>query len=196
MQVATKFKSANLAQLNIAASALYLLAKLSTPSEAQEEALELAKQGENISYTKARDIINQHKEAAMLAASTPDNVNVPAETVGWRASTPAPAMALPVAQTVEVQSAAIIEQSEDKLPGKTTENPEQFQISNLSHNIAHATDSNDYLSKDQTDYEIQALSLVGNLIYLTDQGQRGSELLGEVTEVKEVTATDRLLKSQ
>jgi hypothetical protein len=111
--------------LDIAASALYLLAELSTPDEAQEEALELAKQGENITYAKAKDIIKQHKEPAMLIASKPDNVDVPAETVGWGASTPA--MALLVAQTIEAQSPAIIEQSEDKLPGKTTEAPAHLQ---------------------------------------------------------------------
>jgi predicted nucleic acid-binding protein len=36
MQVATQFKSAKLADLDIAASALYLLAELSTPDGAKE----------------------------------------------------------------------------------------------------------------------------------------------------------------
>ena len=195
MQVATQFKSANLAHLEIAASALYLLAEASTPSEAQKEVLELAKQGENIGYAKARDIINQHKKTAMLAtSSTSDNVDVLAETVGWTASTPAPTMTLPVESTVKTQSVTTIEQSEDKISGKTTEAPEHFQISNPSDIIAHDKDSNYYLSKEQTDYEIRALSLVGDLIYITDQEQQESKLLGEITEVKEVTATEMVIK--
>ena len=62
MQVATKFKRANLAYLNIAVSALYLLAETSTPEEIREQALELAKQGENISHTKVKEMITQSKK--------------------------------------------------------------------------------------------------------------------------------------
>lgn len=58
MQVATQFKCANLACLNIAVSALYLLARPSTPEKARKQALELAKKGENITYVKAKEIVN------------------------------------------------------------------------------------------------------------------------------------------
>lgn len=58
MQVATEFKCANLAHLDIAVSALYLLAQPSTPKEARKQALELAKEGEYITYSKAKEIVN------------------------------------------------------------------------------------------------------------------------------------------
>ena len=60
MQVATKFKCAKLAHLNIAVSALYLLAKSSTPEQALKEALEIASEGENLTYSKAAEIVNRH----------------------------------------------------------------------------------------------------------------------------------------
>ena len=187
MQVAMKFKSANLAHLDIAVSALYLLAEPSTPNEAHEEALELVKQGENITYAKAQNIINQHKEAAKLMASKPDNTDVPAEIVGSGASTPA--KALPVAQTVKDQI-AFVEQSEDKLPGKKTEALANFQVSNCSHNMVPATDNGDCPPRDQAEIDIQSLFGVGNLICFTDFGQQHHKWLGEVTEVKKAAATN------
>ncbi|GJD22786.1 hypothetical protein RIVM261_077420 [Rivularia sp. IAM M-261] len=68
MQVATQFECANLAHLNIAISALYLLAEPSTPEKARKQALELAKEGENITHTKAQIIVNHHKELAQPSA--------------------------------------------------------------------------------------------------------------------------------
>jgi hypothetical protein len=62
MQVTTQFKNANLAHLNIAVSALYLLAEPSTPEKARQEILELAKKGENITYTKAKTIVSESQE--------------------------------------------------------------------------------------------------------------------------------------
>lgn len=192
MQVATRFKCANLAHLNIAASALYLLAEPSTPDEAQEEVLELTKQGENITHAKAKDIVNKHKEAVMLMASKPDIVTIPAEAMGWEAS-PA-AIQLPVAKTVKTQSAAVVKPSENKLPGKITETPAHLQMSNRSHDMAPDADSGDYSLKDQSEIDIQSLSLIGSLIYLTDQGQQESKLLGQISEIKEVTATDVVIR--
>jgi len=174
MQVATKFKNANLAHLDIAASALYLLAEPSTPNEAQKEALELAKQGENITYAKAKDIINQHKEAAKLMASKPGTIDVSSEAVEWEASPPA--MPRKVAQTVEAESAAVVEQSKDKLPGKRTEAP--------------AANSGGYPPQNQAEIKPQSLFEIGEHICITDLGQQDHRWLGEVAEVKEATTTD------
>jgi hypothetical protein len=63
MQVAEKFKCRNLTHLDIAPSALYLLASPSTPEEARTEALQRAINGENITYTKAKTIVWEHKNA-------------------------------------------------------------------------------------------------------------------------------------
>ncbi|MBE9016796.1 DUF3102 domain-containing protein [Chroococcidiopsidales cyanobacterium LEGE 13417] len=70
MRVAEVFKSANFADLFIASSALYLLAAPSTSESARQEALELAKKGEHITYSKARSIISQHQELKKLKNST------------------------------------------------------------------------------------------------------------------------------
>jgi hypothetical protein len=60
MQVAEKFKCLNLIHLDIATSALYLLARPSTPEEAHQEALERAAQGETITHAAAKEIVAHH----------------------------------------------------------------------------------------------------------------------------------------
>lgn len=77
MQVADKFKNLNLRHLDIAASALYLLASPSTSEEARTEAHQRASQGENITYTKAKAIIAKHKKAANLKDSLLQTSDVP-----------------------------------------------------------------------------------------------------------------------
>ena len=62
MQVSEKFKNVNFTHFNFSASALYTLAAPSTPDSAREYALQLASKGENITYSKARQIVNQHKK--------------------------------------------------------------------------------------------------------------------------------------
>ena len=79
MQVATQFKCANLAHLNIAVSALYLLAETSTPEEARKQALELASKGEDINHTKAKAIVSHHREQAQSNTYKPATTNVSAQ---------------------------------------------------------------------------------------------------------------------
>ena len=62
MQVAEQFKCVKFMHLNITASTLYLIAAPSTPKEGRVEVLERASHGENISYTKAKAIVSQHKK--------------------------------------------------------------------------------------------------------------------------------------
>ena len=76
MQVAAQFKCANLAHLNIAASALYLLAERSTPEEARKQVLEIATKGEHINYTKAKEIISHHRELAQSNIYEPATMNI------------------------------------------------------------------------------------------------------------------------
>ncbi|MDZ8091523.1 MAG: DUF3102 domain-containing protein [Nostoc sp. DedQUE05] len=79
MQVATQFKCANLAHLNIAVSALYLLAEPSTPEKARKETLELVKEGENITHTKAKAIVNRHQKLAQPNALKPAIIDISAK---------------------------------------------------------------------------------------------------------------------
>ncbi|MGF1478172.1 MAG: DUF3102 domain-containing protein [Cyanophyceae cyanobacterium] len=63
MQVYEQFKSVNFKNLDIAVSALYLLAAPSTPPEARHKALARAHQGESITYSKAKTIVGYYKKA-------------------------------------------------------------------------------------------------------------------------------------
>lgn len=63
MTVAEQFKSANFADLQIAPSALYLLAAPSTPETARVEAIARAEEGESITYSRARELIEEAQEA-------------------------------------------------------------------------------------------------------------------------------------
>lgn len=82
MQVARQFKRGNFTDLNIAASALYLLASNTTSVAARQEALERAAQGEIINRSEAKSIIAQHKEIGKRSLLPKQiTVDVPAETI-------------------------------------------------------------------------------------------------------------------
>ncbi|PSB28840.1 DUF3102 domain-containing protein [Chlorogloea sp. CCALA 695] len=66
MQVHRKFKTVQLTNWDIATSALYLLAADSTPEAAREEVLLLADVGEIITLSKAKSIVQQHRQAAQI----------------------------------------------------------------------------------------------------------------------------------
>lgn len=81
MQVHRRFKTVKFTDLNIATSALYLLASNSTSVAVRQEALERAMQGEIINYSKAKSIIAQHKEIGNRSLPTQITVDVAAQTV-------------------------------------------------------------------------------------------------------------------
>ncbi len=60
----------NLGQLEIGKSAYYLLAAPSTPEFAREEALNRAENGETITYTTAKEIVDWHKEQSRQTEPT------------------------------------------------------------------------------------------------------------------------------
>ena len=62
MQVSENLKCDNLTHLNIAVSAFYLLASPSISEEVRTEALQRVKQGEDITYTKAKAIVADQKK--------------------------------------------------------------------------------------------------------------------------------------
>jgi Protein of unknown function (DUF3102) len=69
MNVAEVFKSATVADL-IPPKALYLLAASSTPEAAREKALQQAESGEHMTYDKAREIIQEHRQALSMRQLT------------------------------------------------------------------------------------------------------------------------------
>jgi hypothetical protein len=91
MQVATQFKCANLAHLNIAVSALYLLAQPSTPEKARQEVLELAKEGEHITHTKTKAIVSSHQEQAQPNALKPATIDISTQAREGNSLTPSEA---------------------------------------------------------------------------------------------------------
>lgn len=63
MQASKQFKNVNFTDLNLSLSAIYLLAAPSTPDSARVEALSRASQGESISFTLAKKLVQNHKTA-------------------------------------------------------------------------------------------------------------------------------------
>lgn len=61
MQASKQFKNVNFTNLNISPSAIYLLAAPSTPDDARAQALSRASEGESISYSIAKELVNCHK---------------------------------------------------------------------------------------------------------------------------------------
>jgi CheY-like chemotaxis protein len=76
MQVADKFKYVNFTHLNIAPSALYLLAAPSTPEEVVEEAIQRAQTGEPIAYATAREIKQKHGQTIVEAKPNPQTLEI------------------------------------------------------------------------------------------------------------------------
>jgi FtsZ-binding cell division protein ZapB len=68
-----------LGSLEIAASALYLLASPETPDDARNEALELAAAGETISPKKARKIIEKHASTVRETAALGESLGLPTQ---------------------------------------------------------------------------------------------------------------------
>jgi len=66
MQVSKRFKNVNFTNLNLAPSAIYLLAAPSTPESARTEALSRASEGESITYSVARGLVRHHKALIRL----------------------------------------------------------------------------------------------------------------------------------
>ncbi|YAF94033.1 MAG: DUF3102 domain-containing protein [Nodularia sp. CChRGM 3473] len=63
---------ANLAQINIATSALYLLAAPSTPQNVREEILQRAHEGKTLTHKSLRQVIDEEKSQSTSVASSPE----------------------------------------------------------------------------------------------------------------------------
>ncbi|MBG1267391.1 DUF3102 domain-containing protein [Nostoc sp. WHI] len=81
MHVAEHLKFVNFTNLNISASALYIIAAPSTSKEARAEVLKRAVIGENISYTQAKEILNKYKENVPSQPCNLENTNIGLKTI-------------------------------------------------------------------------------------------------------------------
>ena len=133
MQVTRQFKSVNFTDLDIAASALYLLAAPSTPAVARQEALERASQGETITHFEAQSIVSRHKQSALPKATKPLTVNVAAETLD-ESSTPTEPKPQPEQHTklslepLDDPEQVSAHQSQSELPGKELQLLPLFEV--------------------------------------------------------------------
>jgi hypothetical protein len=95
MQVHKKFKTVNFTHLNIATSAMYLLAADCTSQAARDEAVQRAEVGEVITRAKAKEIVQLHEQSInnltinIGAENSPTSrVNLNQESVGEIAAPP------------------------------------------------------------------------------------------------------------
>lgn len=102
IQVAEQFSCINLMQIDIAASALYLLARPSTPEEARQEALDRAALGETITHAAAKGILAQY------------TVDVTAEVI--EDESPTPVEAAPVPEPLSQSKPSDKSSSDTQLP--------------------------------------------------------------------------------
>jgi hypothetical protein len=82
MNVGERFKNDNLSDLNIAPSALYLLAAPSTPEEVRESVLDQAKAGERITHSAAQQAIDSQAASEPPAKADPCAVRTMALALG------------------------------------------------------------------------------------------------------------------
>jgi Protein of unknown function (DUF3102) len=190
MQVARKFKSVNFTDLSVSTSALYLLSSSSTPEHACKEVLERATQGEDISFTKAKNIIAKHQETVESVESSvskaPERIVEVLDERQISDLSYSPTTPNSTLHTLELES--IAELSEDKLPKKQESLP---LASKLSHEAVHDAEKNDDLLDDQIKGQTESPFLVGDLMYLDGQEPK---LLGRVAEIKGKTANEIIIK--
>lgn len=75
MQVSEQFKNVNFTYFNFDSSALYILAAPSTPESARLDAMKIASEGKNITYSLAKSIVKQHKALAQTNSHCSSKVN-------------------------------------------------------------------------------------------------------------------------
>ena len=98
---------ANLAQIDIATSALYLLAAPSTPQEVRNEFLQRAKEGETVTHKELRQVIKEEKSQSEPTAEQPEPSQL---------SIPKPEIITVIPQAAVEVEKPIVQVSTSKLP--------------------------------------------------------------------------------
>jgi len=189
MQVARQFKSVKFTDLSIDTSALYLLAAPSTPEIVRQEALERARQGEAITNSKVKTIASQYKKPAECDLSKLFTVSIFAENVEREAFTPDALH--PEAQSIEAESATVVEQYKNLPPDKKVEDSVYLQVDDYYLDMEPVTDVSDCSPRYQEEKEVQQLFRVGHLLCIEDfKQQEGYKWFGHVAEVKKMSTDD------
>ena len=117
-----KFKSVNFTDLNIAPSALYLLAAVSVPEAARQEAIARAEAGEEITYSIAQGIKRKHTaDPQPLQTQTESSLYLPAIT----SSEPEDA---PLADPPTAKPQSAIEPTQLTTQGKAMSSPSKLEV--------------------------------------------------------------------
>jgi hypothetical protein len=164
MQVAKQFKSANLADLNIASSALYLLAEPATSDITREKVLKLAERGENITYSVAKDIINNCKKEKMATISSPENL---ATTL----------------KTEDVEKFSNLKVFADVQSKETTDVSITHEANKYNNPAGHADEGSGHKFREKVKQN-QLVLQVGYQICISDISQESYKYFGEITDVK------------
>jgi hypothetical protein len=173
IQVSEQFKCVNFTHLNIANSALYLLAAPSTPEVARQEALRRASSGETITYSKAKVITQKYKK---LIQPEPESttIDIEAKTLEKDRSSAASFSQQPTSVSIVPTSNLLIDEQELQSESHTSEpivyGQSLFQNSNenhLSYTVANANFSTiSLLANNNTDVLCQIF--INHIERLTD----------------------------
>ncbi len=184
MQVAREFESVNFTDLSIDISALYHLATATTPETVRREAIERARRGETITYSKVKEITRRH--LMLISEASESFFDISTKTAEQEAFIFVETHSM---SQVDDQSIAK-EQLGNQFYEKKAIPHMQSQKSNCSHIVLLDSDKSDYSSKNQAEAEIQFIFGIGNLLCITTPDDQTSQLLGEVAEVTEVNDSD------
>jgi hypothetical protein len=180
MQVATQFKDANLAHLNISISALYLLAEPSTPEKARKQALEIAKEGENITYTKAKAIISLNQEKAQPNSLKPATTDISAKATEVNSLAPSH-----LYQSLQTHSQL---EPKDDNPGAIKLAVETVPTIESHKRLEHkAVEKIDWISRENSEVAAQLQPEPSNHLRVLNIKNQNLELVTNITQTFELT---------
>ncbi|MBE9015422.1 hypothetical protein C7Y66_04930 [Chroococcidiopsis sp. CCALA 051] len=173
IQVSEQFKCVNFTHLNIANSALYLLAAPSTPEVARQEALRRASSGETITYSKAKVITQKYKKVIQPEPES-TTIDIEAKTLEKDRSSAVSFSQQPTSVSIVPTSNLLIDEQELQSESHTSEpivyGQSLFQNSNenhLSYTVANANSSTiSLLANNNTDVLCQLF--INHIERLTD----------------------------
>ncbi|PSB64705.1 hypothetical protein DSM107010_13300 [Chroococcidiopsis cubana SAG 39.79] len=173
IQVSEQFKCVNFTHLNIANSALYLLAAPSTPEVARQEALRRASSGETITYSKAKVITQKYKKVIQPEPES-TTIDIEAKTLEKDRSSAVSFSQQPTSVSIVPTSNLLIDEQELQSESHTSEpimyGQSLFQNSNenhLSYTVANANFSTiSLLANNNTDVLCQIF--INHIERLTD----------------------------
>ncbi|AFY90017.1 DUF3102 domain-containing protein [Chroococcidiopsis thermalis] len=173
IQVSEQFKCVNFTHLNIANSALYLLAAPSTPEVARQEALRRASSGETITYSKAKVITQKYKKVIQPEPES-TTIDIEAKTLEKDRSSAVSFSQQPTSVSIVPTSNLLIDEQELQSESHTSEpimyGQSLFQNSNenhLSYTVANANLSTiSLLANNNTDVLCQIF--INHIERLTD----------------------------